>query len=66
MSGDEWERALAAAKRLDYTGSRDAQPSMQLIPIQPSFVKRLVSRLVSRSPQGEHLSEWHDIQAFLK
>jgi hypothetical protein len=66
MSGDEWERALAAAKRLDYTSERDALPNMQLIPSQPSFVRRLMSRLVRPSPQGEHLSELDDIQAFLK
>jgi len=64
MSGEEWERALAAAKRLDYTGARDAQ--MQLIPSQPSLVRRLVSRLRRRSPSEVRLTELDDIQTFLK
>ena len=66
MSGDVWERALAAAKRLDYTEDRDAQPDMRLIPSEPSFVSRLVARLLRRSRQQVHLSELDDIQAFLK
>jgi len=65
MSGDVWERALAAAKRLDYTGDRDAQPKMRLIPSQPSFVKRLMTRLLRRSRQRIHLTELDDIQAYL-
>ena len=66
MSGDVWERALAAAKRLDYTLDRDAQPNMRLMPNEPSFVSRLVARFLRRSPQRIHLSELDDIQAFLK
>ena len=66
MSGDVWERALAAAKRLDYTLDRDAQPNMRLIPNEPSFVSRLMTRLLRRSPQRIQLSELDDIQAFLK
>lgn len=66
MNSEEWERALAAAKRLDYTEDRGAQPTMRLVPSEPSFVSRLVARLLRRSRQQVHLSELDDIQAFLK
>ena len=73
MSGEEWERALAAARRLDYTAKRDAQPNMRLIPSSRSsvrrklsLVRRLMTRLLRRSRQQVHLSELDDIQAFLK
>ena len=67
MSSDEWERALAAAKRLDYIEDRDAQLGMRLIPSEPvSLVRRLMRRLLRRSRQQIHLSELDDIQAFLK
>jgi hypothetical protein len=38
MAEEKWEAALAAARRLDYTGNRDAEPNMKLTPSQPSFV----------------------------
>lgn len=66
MAGEKWEAALAAARRLDYTGNRDAEPNMKLTPSQPSFVRRLVTRLLLRTSQREHLSELDDIQAFLR
>jgi hypothetical protein len=64
IRGQVWEAALAAARRLDYTGNRDATPKMRLIPSLPSFFSRLLGR-VRRRRQPVHLTELDDIRAFL-
>ncbi len=65
MSGEEWERALAAARRLDYTGNRHTKPNMRLTSSQRSLVGRVVARLLRRTAPREHLSELDDIQSYL-
>jgi hypothetical protein len=65
MSGPIWEAALAAARRLDYTGDRHATPEMRLTPSQASFVNRLFTRLF-RQTEPATISEIDDIRAFLE
>ena len=64
MTGQVWKSALAAARRLDFTGDRDANPSTQLIASQPSFFSRVFG-FFRRTPQI-HLTELDDIRAFLE
>lgn len=65
MSGPCWETALAAARRLDYTGDRHATPEMRLKPSQASFVNRLFTRFFRRVEPAD-ISEIDDIRAFLE
>lgn len=65
MTSQVWQSALAAARRLDYTGNRDANPTMKLMSSQPTFLERVFG-LFRRTPQRIHLSELDDIRAFLE
>ena len=65
MRGNVWQSALAAARRLDYTGDRDANPKMRLIGSQPSFLSRLFG-FFRRTTRQVHLTEVDDIRAFLQ
>lgn len=65
MNDPMWQVALAAARRLDYIGDRNATTNMQLTPSPPSLMRRLFA-LLRRREQQVHLSELDDIQAFLR
>jgi hypothetical protein len=65
MSGQVWQAALAAARRLDYTQNRDANPKMRLVASEPSFLSRVLGRF-RRRRQRVHLTELDDIRAFLQ
>lgn len=67
MRGEEWEAALAAAQRLDYTGSRATAAKMEFIPKQEStgVLGRLVG-LFRRTEAPVVISEMDDIRAFFR
>jgi len=65
MYGPLWDAALAAAKRLDYTGNRHATAEMRLTASPPSLASRLLTRLFRRPEQPVYISQTDDIRAFL-
>ena len=68
MAGAEWQAALAAAQRLDYSQDRNVTTHMILRPSeaqQEGLLRRVFGRLLRRGAPEIYLSELESIRAFL-
>ncbi|MGB0387859.1 MAG: hypothetical protein ACPGWR_23830 [Ardenticatenaceae bacterium] len=67
MDGPIWEAALAAAKRLDYSGDRRSAPKMQFVPsIKGTGILGRLAGFFRRREPATYISETDDIRAFLE